>query len=101
MNTIPENTKVSEESLLLIEQKILANKASVKDYKVLENLMSTFGAEDYILNKFKMYGIPSYELFILERKKKFPYRNHAVDGILIGVLQGAISVLIKYLNNEL
>lgn len=101
MNTIPENTKVSEEALLLIEQKILVNKASVKDYKVLENLMSNFGEGNYILNKFKEYGIPSYEFFIWERNKEFTYRNRAVDGILIGVLQGAISVLIKYLNNGL
>jgi hypothetical protein len=96
-----ENPKLDKATLALLNKKISQNEASVNDYKLLDYYLSSFLGKDYILNKLKENNIYSFEEYILERSRPIGIKNRAVDGAILGSILGSITVLDKFISNEI
>ena len=91
--------QLSIEALSLIEKKIEVGTVEPEDLEELDRFLSNIGVveKDYILKQLKKYDIYSYEEYILEKKKDYPFKRRVVDGVLNGSIQGVISFLKTYL----
>jgi hypothetical protein len=96
-----QNPKLDNITLSLFKNKMQMNTASVEDYKILDYFLSPYFGDGYILNKLKENKIFSYEEYILERTKPISQKNRAVDGVILGAILGTISVLEKYMSNQI
>jgi hypothetical protein len=96
-----ENPKLDISTLSLLNKKIQLNSATGDDYKMLDYFLSPFFGIDFVLNKLKENNIYSYEEYIIERTKPISQKNRAVDGLILGTIMGAISVLEKYISNQI
>lgn len=96
-----ENPKLEKPLLSLLSKKILQNTATADEYKRLEYFLSPFFGKDFLMNRIKEFNIYSFEEYILERSKPIAQKNRAVDGAILGTILGSISVLDKYISNDI
>lgn len=95
-----QNPRLDIESLVSLEHKIKSNNATPDDYETLDYFISNLGVQDYILNKLKKHGIDSYDMYILKRKDSNDSISISANGILLGTILGAITVLKDYLSKK-
>ena len=96
-----QNPKLDIITLSLFKKKIQMNTATPDDYKTLDYFLSSFFGNDFLLKKLKENDIYSFEEYIIERTKPISQKNRSVDGVILGTIMGSISVLEKYMSNQI
>ena len=96
-----QNPKLDIITLSLFKKKIQMNTATANEYKTLDYFLSSFFGDDFLLKRLKENEIYSYDEYIIERTKPISQKNRAVDGAILGTIMGSISVLEKYMSNQI
>lgn len=104
---VPENPYVDADILRKIYMRFQNHdKIDLKDFKLIEHILSSLDMSNLLLDRFNLYEISSYKEYIkyFENKGGWLYdekKMRATRVELKGHISGTISTLIKYLNNEI
>lgn len=88
-----ENPKITINELVSLEKKVEDNSAIIDDYRRLEAIIKSFGLDGVLYNSLKEYNVLSMDDVLRERKKPINYKNPVIEGSIIGVFSGIISVI--------
>lgn len=95
MTDFPENINVNNDYLKKLKDKIITNKATPEEYKILDEQIYIFvGVKNFILDSFNEEGLSSYKEYVTERRRLSGTINN-LEGALVGKMLGAIRAIMK------
>lgn len=89
-----ENKNLTENSLNSLLKSIEENSATINDYQLLEDTLSTMGIKNsYLINEFRNHNFDTFEDFINYRNRDKKFRDSDRESKLLGILRGVIKFI--------
>lgn len=89
-----ENKKLTESGLNSILKAIEENEATIEDYQLLEDTLSTMGINNlFLLNEFRNHNFDTFQDFINYRKRDKKLRDSDRESKLLGTIRGVIKFI--------
>ncbi len=98
---LPENLNITIDELNKIEERIEANTAKLKEYKIIESYVTSFMGENYFSEKLFENNFKDLETFINDRENSKDIKNYVRQSVIIGVLKAIINHYKKYLQGKI